>query len=137
MPLTFLSKSLDRVVLKDELHCLTHQELQALRGELVIASRSMQIALDARLKDEQETGIPLDTDWTHKIRKKMEVCAAFCKSIEHLLEQNVPNGYLKQLISEKLEELLIEEVGERLYKELKEEAKDLALSDLQAQIRDA
>lgn len=137
MTLTFLSKSLERVVLLDELPCLTYQELQAFRGELVVAGRSMQTALNAALKDEEVTGVPLDTDWIHKIRKKMEVCASFCTAIEKLLEQNLPNGFLKTLVAKKLKDLLIEELGERLYQELKDEARDLALSDLQAQIQDA
>jgi hypothetical protein len=143
-PLTFHSKSLDRVIAMDELDKLTSSELYRFNGELVMAARSMENALSDALQQEIRTGEPVDPDWVHKIRKKMGICNAFRTNAMQLLK--VPqkreiveirkaapepdNQLVTQLAEEKFQELLIDELGERLFKELQEEAVELALEDL-------
>lgn len=140
--LTFNSKSLNRTVRMDELADLTKSELYRFNGELVIAARSMENALSDALQQEIKTGQPLDSDWVHKIRKKMGICNAFRSNAVQLmngpakaeiLEIRKPepdNALVTQLAEVKFEELLIEEIGERLFRELQHEAIELALEDL-------
>jgi len=143
-PLTFHSKSLDRVIAMDELDKLTSSELYRFNGELVMAARSMENALSDALQQEIRTGQPVDPDWVHKVRKKMGICNAFRTNAMQLLK--VPqkreiveirkaapepdDRLVTQLAEEKFQELLIDELGERLFKELQEEAVALALEDL-------
>ena len=143
-PLTFHSKSLDRVIAMDELDKLTSSELYRFNGELVMAARSMENALSDALQQEIRSGQPVDPDWVHKVRKKMGICNAFRTNAMQLLK--VPqkreiveirkaapepdNQLVTQLAEEKFQELLIDELGERLFKELQEEAVELALEDL-------
>jgi len=143
-PLTFHSKSLDRVIAMDELDKLTSSELYRFNGELVMAARSMENALSDALQQEIRTGKPVDPDWVHKVRKKMGICNAFRTNAMQLLK--VPqkreiveirkaapepdDRLVTQLAEEKFQELLIDELGERLFKELQEEAVELALEDL-------
>lgn len=143
-PLTFHSKSLDRVIAMDELDKLTSSELYRFNGELVMAARSMENALSDALQQEIHSGQPVDPDWVHKVRKKMGICNAFRTNAMQLLK--VPqkreiveirkaapepdDQLVTQLAEEKFQELLIDELGERLFKELQEEAVELALEDL-------
>jgi len=143
-PLTFHSKSLDRVIAMDELDKLTSSELYRFNGELVMAARSMENALSDALQQEIRTGKPVDPDWVHKVRKKMGICNAFRTNAMQLLK--VPqkreiveirkaapepdDQLVTRLAEEKFQELLIDELGERLFKELQEEAVELALEDL-------
>lgn len=129
MTLTFLSKSLDRLVAFETLAYMSQLELQTFHSELVVAGDSMQMALKAR----EESSVPVDPDWVHKIKTKMQACETFRSQIEQMLDtaRTSGNGTVKQLIDQKLEQLLIDELGERLYKELQAEARDLVLEDLQ------
>ena len=143
-PLTFHSKSLDRVIAMDELDKLTSSELYRFNGELVMAARSMENALSDALQQEIRTGEPVDPDWVHKIRKKMGICNAFRTNAMQLLKvpqkreiveirkatPEADDRLVTQLAEEKFQELLIDELGERLFKELQEEAVELALEDL-------
>ena len=143
-PLTFHSKSLNRTIAMDEVDTLSSSELYRFNGELVMAARSMENALSDALQQEIRTGEPVDPDWVHKIRKKMGICNAFRANATQLLK--VPqkreivevrkaapepdDQLVTQLAEEKFQELLIDELGERLFKELQEEAVELALEDL-------
>ena len=143
-PLTFHSKSLDRVIAMDELDKLTSSELYRFNGELVMAARSMENALSDALQQEIRSGQPVDPDWVHKVRKKMGICNAFRTNAMQLLKVPQKREILEirkaapepddqlvtQLAEEKFQELLIDELGERLFKELQEEAVELALEDL-------
>ena len=143
-PLTFHSKSLDRVIAMDELDKLTSSELYRFNGELVMAARSMENALSDALQQEIRTGQPVDPDWVHKVRKKMGICNAFRTNAMQLLKVQQKREIVEirkaapepddrlvtQLAEEKFQELLIDELGERLFKELQEEAVELALEDL-------
>jgi len=142
--LTFHSKSLNRVVAMDELEQLSSSDLYRFNGELVMAARSMENALSDALQQEIRTGQPVDPDWVHKIRKKMGICNAFRTNAMQLLkvpqkreiveiQKAAPepdNKLVTELAEVKFQELLIDELGERLFKELQEEAIELALEDL-------
>lgn len=142
--LTFHSKSLNRVVAMDELDKLTSSELYRFNGELVMAARSMENALSDALQKEIRTGEPVDPDWVHKIRKKMGICNAFRTNAMQLLKipqkreiveirraaTEPDNKLVTALAEEKFQQLLIDEIGERLFRELQEEAIELALEDL-------
>jgi len=143
-PLTFVSKSLNRLVAMDELRKLSSSDLDRFNGELAMAARSMENALSDAMQRELSTGQPVDPDWVHKIRRKMNVCHAFRTNLAQLLKgsdqpeileirkatQEPSNELVTQLAEEKFQELLIDELGERLFKELQEEAVELALEDL-------
>jgi len=143
--LTFHSKSLNRVVAMDELNKLTSSDLYRFNGELVMAARSMENALSDALQKEIHTGQPVDPDWVHKIRKKMGICNAFRTNAMQLLKipqkreiveirkaaPEPDNKLVTALAEEKFQQLLIDEIGERLFRELQEEAIELALEDLQ------
>lgn len=143
--LTFHSKSLNCVVLLDELDKLSSSDLYRFNGELVMAARSMENALSDALQKEIRTGQPVDPDWIHKIRRKMGICNAFRTNAVQLINglqkreivevrkaaAKPDNAAVTRLAEQKFEELLIEEIGERLFRELQQEALELALEDLQ------
>lgn len=135
MALTFLSKALNRVVSVEELPVMSSADLNAFNAELAVAVRSMEDALSDALRREVETGEILDSDWVHKVRKKMRVAMAFRGNIIQILSSTNHGPSLEELVQIKLDELLIEELGERLYSEMKEEAKELAVEDLRARIQ--
>lgn len=130
----------------DELDKLSSSDLYRFNGELVMAARSMENALSDALQKEIRTGEPIDPDWVHKIRKKMGICNAFRTNAMQILK--VPqkreilevrkaaaepdNAAVTRLAEQKFEELLIEEIGERLFRELQQEALELALEGLQS-----
>lgn len=144
--LTFHSKSLNRVVAMDELDKLSSSDLYRFNGELVMAARSMENALSDALQKEIRTGEPIDPDWVHKIRKKMGICNAFRTNAMQILKVSQKreilevrkaaaepdNAAVTRLAEQKFEELLIEEIGERLFRELQQEALELALEGLQS-----
>jgi len=146
-PLTFHSKSLNRLVSMDELGELSGSELYRFNGELVMAARSMENALSDALHKEIKTGQPIDPDWVHKIRRKMGICNAFRTNAMQILNK-IPqkkeiveirkaapqpdNQLVNEIAEEKFQQLLIEEIGERLFRELQQEAVELALEDLQS-----
>lgn len=141
-PLTFHSKALNRIVAIDELADLSDQDLHAFNGELVVAARSMENALSDAFKREIDTGVPLEYDWVHRVRRKLGICMGFRANITQLLKQprkveqqtlSIDDPSVRELIDTKFEELLIDEIGERLYKELQAEAVELVLEGLQQQ----
>ena len=141
MSLTFQSKSLGRQITIEDLNLLGADELNNLNAELTLAQES----IDNRLEKEQELiekyGQRENTieysDWMHKVNFKRRIVITFRTAVTQILNNKDNLPPLEELARDKFEELLIEELGERLYREMREEARELAAEDLRARIRDA
>jgi hypothetical protein len=128
--LTFLSKSLDRVISFDSFSTLSIAELRALYAELFIADLSMTDSMANALGSDSDTN-PVDKDWIHRMKKKHRVCLAFLAQVKQLLdavtvESNLYLSYYKHLNS-----LLVEELGPTVLKEVENLAKERARADVQ------
>ena len=78
MPLTFNSKQIDKVVSIDDVGSLSNPEVLLLKDELMTAIKSMD---DYIKKFKQEKQEAYDKDWHQKVRRKQQVCKAFCRNL--------------------------------------------------------
>lgn len=135
MEFTFNSKSLEREVSLHQIYELTPSEARNLHAELVIAVQSMDEKVSEALASEHASGIPADKDWIHRVKKKRRICVAFATQVKQMLDapqqQAAPVSNFTTIFQRRFEELLLEELGQTVFDEIKAEARDLALADLQ------
>ena len=132
MELTFNSKSLDRVIDLQSIPDLSIADARKLHAELVVAVQSMDEKVTDALATEHNSGIPVDRDWVHRVKKKRRICVAFATQVKQLLDApRQPELNFTAIYQRRLEELVREELGDTVYQEIKDEARDLALADLQ------
>jgi len=137
MEFTFNSKSLDRQVALHEIHQLSVADARKLHAELVIAVQAMDDKVNEAQIAAQASGIPADKDWIHRVKKKRRICVAFATQVKQMIEAPTPAVPALQTTSfvtvyqARLEQLLLEELGQVIFDEIKAEAHDLALADLQ------
>jgi len=141
MEFTFNSKSLEREVSLHQIYELTPSEARNLHAELVIAVQSMDERVSEALASEHASGIPADKDWIHRVKKKRRICVAFATQVKQMLDapqqQAAPVSNFTTIFQRRFEELLLEELGQTVFDEIKAEARDLALADLQVPVQDA
>jgi hypothetical protein len=141
MEFTFNSKSLEREVSLHQIYELTPSEARNLHAELVIAVQSMDEKVSEALASEHASGIPADKDWIHRVKKKRRICVAFATQVKQMLDapqqQAAPVSNFTTVFQRRFEELLLEELGQTIFDEIKAEARDLALADLQVPVQDA
>ena len=141
MEFTFNSKSLEREVSLHQIYELTPSEARNLHAELVIAVQSMDEKVSEALASEHASGIPADKDWIHRVKKKRRICVAFATQVKQMLDapqqQAAPVSNFTTIFQRRFEELLLEELGQTVFDEIKAEARDLALADLQVPIQGA
>lgn len=141
MEFTFNSKSLERQVSLHQIYELTPGEARNLHAELVIAVQSMDEKVSEALASESASGIPADKDWIHRVKKKRRICVAFATQVKQMLDAPAPaqavTGNFTSVFQRRFEELLLEELGQTVLDEIKSEARDLALADLQVPSQDA
>ena len=133
MEFTFNSKSLERQVALHEIHELSVADARKLHAELVIAVQAMDDKVNEAQALAQASGIPADKDWIHRVKKKRRICVAFATQVKQLMESPAPAqpASFVTVYQKHLEELLLEELGQTILDEIKAEARDLALADLQ------
>jgi hypothetical protein len=132
MGLTFLSKSLDRTVDLDGLSSLPLSDVRALHAELVVAVQSMDDSVNEALKMQELSGISADQDWVHRVRKKRRICVAFAAQAKQLLDTKSSDSTFQGAYAQHLDALVLKELGAAVYGDIKDEARELALADLQA-----
>jgi len=141
MEFTFNSKSLEREVSLHQIYELTPSEARNLHAELVIAVQSMDEKVSEALASEHASGIPADKDWIHRVKKKRRICVAFATQVKQMLDapqqQAAPVSNFTTIFQRRFEELLLEELGQTVFDEIKTEARDLALADLQVPVQGA
>jgi len=141
MEFTFNSKSLEREVSLHQIYELTPSEARNLHAELVIAVQSMDEKVSEALASEHASGIPADKDWIHRVKKKRRICVAFATQVKQMLDapqqQAAPVSNFTTIFQRRFEELLLEELGKTVFDEIKAEARDLALADLQVPVQGA
>jgi hypothetical protein len=141
MEFTFNSKSLEREVSLHQIYELTPSEARNLHAELVIAVQSMDEKVSEALASEHASGIPADKDWIHRVKKKRRICVAFATQVKQMLDapqqQAAPVSNFTTVFQRRFEELLLEELGQTIFDEIKAEARDLALADLQVPVQGA
>jgi hypothetical protein len=141
MEFTFNSKSLEREVSLHQIYELTPSEARNLHAELVIAVQSMDEKVSEALASEHASGIPADKDWIHRVKKKRRICVAFATQVKQMLDapqqQAAPVSNFTTIFQRRFEELLLEELGQTVFDEIKAEARDLALADLQVPVQGA
>jgi len=141
MEFTFNSKSLEREVSLHQIYELTPSEARNLHAELVIAVQSMDEKVSEAIASEQASGIPADKDWIHRVKKKRRICVAFATQVKQMLDapqqQAAPVSNFTTIFQRRFEELLLEELGQTVFDEIRAEARDLALADLQVPVQGA
>ena len=141
MEFTFNSKSLEREVSLHQIYELTPSEARNLHAELVIAVQSMDEKVSEALASEHASGIPADKDWIHRVKKKRRICVAFATQVKQMLDapqqQAAPVSNFTTIFQRRFEEMLLEELGQTVFDEIKTEARDLALADLQVPVQGA
>ena len=134
MEFTFNSKSLERQVSLHEIHGLSVAESRKLHAELVVAVQAMDDKVNDAQITAQASGIPVDKDWIHRVKKKRRICVAFATQVKQAMESSAapqqPTSFVT-IYQQRLDELLLEELGQTVFDEIKAEARDLALADLQ------
>lgn len=136
MEFTFNSKSLERQVALHEIHELSVADARKLHAELVIAVQAMDDKVNEAQAAAQASGIPADKDWIHRVKKKRRICVAFATQVKQVMESSTPTPAAQPtsfvtVYQQRLDELLLEELGQTIFDEIKAEARDLALADLQ------
>jgi hypothetical protein len=136
MEFTFNSKSLERQVALHQIHELSTAEARKLHAELVIAVQAMDDKVNEAQVMAQASGIPADKDWIHRVKKKRRICVAFATQVKQAMEASAPTPQAQPtsfvtVYQQRLDELLLEELGQTVFDEIKAEARDLALADLQ------
>jgi hypothetical protein len=141
MEFTFNSKSLERQVSLHEIHELSAPDARKLHAELVIAVQAMDDKVNEAQVAAQASGIPADKDWIHRVKKKRRICVAFATQVKQAMEAAPtpaaqPTSFVT-VYQQRLDELLLEELGQVVFDEIKAEARDLALADLQVPVQGA
>lgn len=134
MEFTFNSKSLERQVSLHEIHELSANDARKLHAELVIAVQAMDDKVNEAQIAAQASGIPADKDWIHRVKKKRRICVAFATQVKQVVDtaqSSAPSVSFTAIYQRRLEELMLEELGQTVFDEIKAEARDLALADLQ------
>jgi hypothetical protein len=134
MEFTFNSKSLERQVALHEIHELSAADARKLHAELVIAVQAMDDKVNEAQVAAQASGIPADKDWIHRVKKKRRICVAFATQVKQVMDSSTPTAQPSSFVTvyqQRLDELLVEELGQTIFDEIKAEARDLALADLQ------
>jgi len=126
--LTFSSKALDKCITFSSFEALSITELRALYAELFIADESIKDSLFNAEKNAAAEGAPVDADWIHRIKKKHRVCLAFLVQTKQLLDAVVVDSNVYLAYHKYLEELLLEELGPVVWKEIRDAAKQRAWS---------
>lgn len=142
MEFTFNSKSLERQVALHQIHELSAAEARKLHAELVIAVQAMDDKVNEAQVAAQASGIPADKDWIHRVKKKRRICVAFATQVKQTMESPAPAQQAQPtsfvtVYQQRLDELLLEELGQTVLDEIKAEARDLALADLQVPVQGA
>jgi hypothetical protein len=126
MQLTFNSRSLGRGFVLDELPSLTKTQLRVLHGELISAIEAMDAKIQ-EVKAQEALGVEVEDNWLHRVNKKRAICQTFADQAAELLFD--AGGSFEQVYRLKLEELLLEELGEQTWLEIKGEAMEFALAN--------
>lgn len=140
MEFTFNSKSLERQISLHEIHGLSVTEARKLHAELVVAVQAMDDKVNEAQVTAQASGIPADKDWIHRVKKKRRICVTFATQVKQMMDAAQPSAQpvtFASIYQRRLEELILEELGATVYEEIKAEARDLALADLQVPAQDA
>ena len=132
MGLTGRSKSLERTLDLDGLSSLPLSDVRSLHAELVVAVQSMDDSVNEALKMQELSGISADMDWVHRVRKKRRICVAFAAQAKQLLDTKSSDSTFQGAYAQHLDALILKELGATVYGEIKDEARELALADLQA-----
>jgi len=127
MSLTFASRSLQRTFALDDLTALPKTQLRVLHDELLKAIEAMDTKID-EVQTEEQLGGDAECNWLHRVKKKRVICETFANQIAELL-LDVGSSF-EQVYRLKLDELVLDELGENTWQEIKNEAMEFALASL-------
>jgi hypothetical protein len=129
MAITFDSKALERQVGIGDLSQLSEVQLRELHCELTMAVQVMDERIQEALDTERLSGLPRDQDWINRVKKKRRICATFAGQVNQAIQrsESVDRLYLLHL-----ERLAAEELGERTWAEIKQDALAAAIQVLSA-----
>jgi hypothetical protein len=127
MSLTFASRSLQRTFALEDLTALPKTQLRVLHDELLKAVEAMDDKINEAQTKEQ-LGTSPECNWLHRVKKKRVICETFANQIAELLID--VGGSFEQVYRLKLDELVLDELGENTWQEIKTEAMEFALANL-------
>lgn len=128
MSLTFASRSLQRTFALEDLTTLPKTQLRVLHDELLKAVEAMDAKID-EAETEGQLGASPECNWLHRVKKKRVICETFADQITELLI-DASGGSFEQVYRLKLDELVLDELGENTWQEIKNEAMEFALASL-------
>jgi hypothetical protein len=127
MQLTFTSRSLQRTVSLEDLPVMANSELRELHAELLMSVQTMDEKMQEAKELERLTGVAGDQDWLHRVKKKRRICVTFASQAEQAM--NGGSSSFDSMYRLKLEELVLDELGEETWQEIKGEAMKFALAN--------
>ena len=127
MSLTFASRSLQRTFALEDLTALPKTQLRVLHDELLKAVEAMDAKID-EAETEEQLGASPECNWLHRVKKKRVICETFADQIAELLLD--VGGSFEQVYRLKLDELVLDELGESTWQEIKNDAMEFALANL-------
>lgn len=127
MSLTFASRSLQRTFALEDLTALPKTQLRVLHDELLKAIEAMDAKIE-EAETEEQLGVDPECNWLHRVKKKRVICETFADQIAELLLD--VGGSFEQVYRLKLDELVLDELGENTWQEIKNEAMEFALANL-------
>jgi hypothetical protein len=127
MSLTFASRSLQRTFALEDLTVLPKTQLRVLHDELLKAVEAMDDKIN-EAQTEEQLGTSPECNWLHRVKKKRVICETFANQIAELLID--VSGSFEQVYRLKLDELVLDELGENTWQEIKNEAMEFALANL-------
>ncbi|MGA1114374.1 MAG: hypothetical protein ACO3TI_05435, partial [Aquiluna sp.] len=77
---------------------------------------------------EEKLGVTPEVNWLHRINKKKAICKTFVDQVSELLLE--ARGSFEQIYRLKLDQLLLDELGEDTWQDIKDEAMEFALASL-------
>jgi hypothetical protein len=119
MTITFDSRALERQIGLADLPQLSEVQLRELSCELTMAVQVMDERIQEAYDTERLSGLPKDQDWINRVKKKRRICATLAGQVNQAIQrsESVDRLYLLHL-----ERLVAEELGERVWSEIKQEA---------------
>ena len=127
MSLTFASRILQRTFALEDLTTLPKTQLRVLHDELLKAVEAMDDKID-EAQTEEQLGAGPGCNWLHRVKKKRVICETFADKIAELLVDT--GNSFEQVYRLKLDELVLDELGENTWQEIKNEAMEFALANL-------
>lgn len=127
---SFKSKSLEKDVPLSLLHELPASELQLIYNETIETIKSIDQDISEAESFQKSAGISPDQDWIHRAKKKRKICLDFAIKSSAALRGESSLSF-EEAYQRRLDQILSEELNPTTLANIKKEAHELALEDVE------